>query len=81
MPALAEGEVDIPFTDYPKDYKVNGNPDAANRFLEQGLRGVKRIPSAAQDPFAHLGGLRLAAGNRVVVAPHDGAECADHPML
>ena len=34
LPALAEGETDVPFTDYPKDYKVNGNPDAANRFLD-----------------------------------------------
>ncbi len=34
MPALAQGETDIPFTDYPKDYKVNGNPAAANRFLD-----------------------------------------------
>lgn len=28
------GETDIPFTDYPKDYKVNGNPKAVNRFLD-----------------------------------------------
>ncbi len=34
MPALAQGETDVPFTDYPKDYKVNGNPNAANRFLD-----------------------------------------------
>jgi DMSO/TMAO reductase YedYZ molybdopterin-dependent catalytic subunit len=34
MPALAQGETDIPFTDYPANYKVNGNPDAANRFLD-----------------------------------------------
>src|SRR5579863_3325099 len=34
VPALAEGDLDIPFTDYPKDYKVNGNPNAANRFLD-----------------------------------------------
>jgi DMSO/TMAO reductase YedYZ molybdopterin-dependent catalytic subunit len=34
VPALADGETDIPFTDYPKDYKVNGNPNAANRFLD-----------------------------------------------
>ena len=34
VPALAQGETDIPFTDYPKDYKVNGNPNAANRFLD-----------------------------------------------
>jgi DMSO/TMAO reductase YedYZ molybdopterin-dependent catalytic subunit len=34
VPALAEGEIDIPFTDYPANYKVNGNPNAANRFLD-----------------------------------------------
>ena len=34
LPALAQGEIDVPFTDYPKDYKVNGNPNAANRFLD-----------------------------------------------
>lgn len=34
MPTLAQGETDVPFTDYPKDYNVNGNPDAANRFLD-----------------------------------------------
>jgi DMSO/TMAO reductase YedYZ molybdopterin-dependent catalytic subunit len=34
MPALAEGETDVAFTDYPKDYKVNASPDAANRFLD-----------------------------------------------
>src|SRR5258708_31971108 len=34
VPAPTEGEPDIPFTDYPKDYKVNGNPNAANRFLD-----------------------------------------------
>jgi DMSO/TMAO reductase YedYZ molybdopterin-dependent catalytic subunit len=34
VPALAEGETEIPFTDYPADYKVNGNPNAANRFLD-----------------------------------------------
>ena len=34
MPALAQGETDVPFTDYPANYKVNGNPDAANRFLD-----------------------------------------------
>jgi len=33
-PALAEGDEDVPFIDYPKDFKVNGNPDAANRFLD-----------------------------------------------
>lgn len=34
VPGLADDETDIPFTDYPKDYKVNGNPNAANRFLD-----------------------------------------------
>jgi DMSO/TMAO reductase YedYZ molybdopterin-dependent catalytic subunit len=34
VPALAQGETDVPFTDYPANYKVNGNPDAANRFLD-----------------------------------------------
>lgn len=34
LPALAEGETEVPFTDYPKDYKVNGNPKAENRFLD-----------------------------------------------
>ncbi len=28
------GETNVPFTDYPKDYKVNGNPKAVNRFLD-----------------------------------------------
>jgi DMSO/TMAO reductase YedYZ molybdopterin-dependent catalytic subunit len=34
VPALAEGEIDIPFTDYPANYKVNANPKAENRFLD-----------------------------------------------
>ena len=34
VPARAEGETDIPFTDYPANYKVNGNPKAENRFLD-----------------------------------------------
>jgi DMSO/TMAO reductase YedYZ molybdopterin-dependent catalytic subunit len=34
LPAPTQGETDVPFTDYPKDYKVNGNPNAANRFLD-----------------------------------------------
>lgn len=34
LPAPVGGDTDIPFTDYPKDYKVNGNPNAANRFLD-----------------------------------------------
>jgi len=33
-PALAEGEQDIPFTDYPENYRPGGGPDAANRFLD-----------------------------------------------
>jgi DMSO/TMAO reductase YedYZ molybdopterin-dependent catalytic subunit len=34
VPALAQGETDIPFTDYPANYKVNGNPNATDRFLD-----------------------------------------------
>ena len=34
LPALAQGETDVPFTDYPADYKSNSNPNAANRFLD-----------------------------------------------
>jgi DMSO/TMAO reductase YedYZ molybdopterin-dependent catalytic subunit len=34
LPAWAEGDTDIPFTDYPANYQVNGNPNAANRFLD-----------------------------------------------
>jgi DMSO/TMAO reductase YedYZ molybdopterin-dependent catalytic subunit len=34
FPALAEGDTDVPFTDYPANYKVNGNPQAENRFLD-----------------------------------------------
>ncbi len=34
VPALAEGETDIPFTDYPANYNANSNPAAANRFLD-----------------------------------------------
>jgi DMSO/TMAO reductase YedYZ molybdopterin-dependent catalytic subunit len=34
LPALAEGETDIPFTDYPASYKPNGNPAATNRLLD-----------------------------------------------
>ena len=34
MPAPAEGETDIPFTDYPANYNPNSNPAAANRFLD-----------------------------------------------
>jgi len=34
VPARAEGETDIPFTDYPANYKANGSPKAENRFLD-----------------------------------------------
>jgi DMSO/TMAO reductase YedYZ molybdopterin-dependent catalytic subunit len=34
MPAAAQGETDIPFTDYPANYNPNSNPKAANRFLD-----------------------------------------------
>jgi DMSO/TMAO reductase YedYZ molybdopterin-dependent catalytic subunit len=34
LPALAQDEKDISFTDYPANYKVNGNPKAENRFLD-----------------------------------------------
>jgi len=32
--ALAEDSADVPFIDYPADYKVNANPKAENRFLD-----------------------------------------------
>lgn len=34
VPAPAAGETDVPFTDYPAKYTVNGNPKAENRFLD-----------------------------------------------
>ncbi|HTW64533.1 MAG TPA: molybdopterin-dependent oxidoreductase [Bryobacteraceae bacterium] len=34
IPALAADDTDVPFTDYPANYKVNGNPNAGNRFLD-----------------------------------------------
>jgi DMSO/TMAO reductase YedYZ molybdopterin-dependent catalytic subunit len=34
LPALAQGETDVPFTDYPANYKSNNNPASANRFLD-----------------------------------------------
>src|ERR1700722_790245 len=34
VPALAEDETDIPFTDYPANYKPNSNPAAVNRTLD-----------------------------------------------
>jgi DMSO/TMAO reductase YedYZ molybdopterin-dependent catalytic subunit len=34
VPAPADGETDIPFTDYPASYKPNANPAATNRLLD-----------------------------------------------
>src|SRR5580693_1696293 len=34
VPALAQGETDIPFTDYPANFKVNADPAAANRRID-----------------------------------------------
>jgi DMSO/TMAO reductase YedYZ molybdopterin-dependent catalytic subunit len=34
VPAQAQGEEDIPFIDYPANFKPGGPPDAANRFLD-----------------------------------------------
>ncbi|HUA18452.1 MAG TPA: molybdopterin-dependent oxidoreductase [Bryobacteraceae bacterium] len=34
VPARAQGEEDIPFLDYPANYKAGGPPNAANRFLD-----------------------------------------------
>ncbi len=34
VPALAQGETDIPFTDYPANYNPNGNPNAVNRMVD-----------------------------------------------
>jgi DMSO/TMAO reductase YedYZ molybdopterin-dependent catalytic subunit len=34
VPALAQGETDIPFTDYPPNFKVNADPAGANRRLD-----------------------------------------------
>lgn len=34
VPAPAEGEMDVPFTDYPANYNPNSNPAAVNRFLD-----------------------------------------------
>ncbi|HYA17593.1 MAG TPA: molybdopterin-dependent oxidoreductase, partial [Bryobacteraceae bacterium] len=34
VPAAAQGETDIPFTDYPANFNPNPNPDAATRFLD-----------------------------------------------
>jgi DMSO/TMAO reductase YedYZ molybdopterin-dependent catalytic subunit len=34
VPALAQGDTDVPFTDYPANYNPNGNPNAVNRMLD-----------------------------------------------
>jgi DMSO/TMAO reductase YedYZ molybdopterin-dependent catalytic subunit len=34
VPALAQGEIDVPFTDYPANFKVNADPAGANRRLD-----------------------------------------------
>lgn len=34
VPALAEGDTDVPFTDYPASYNPNGNPNATNHLLD-----------------------------------------------
>jgi DMSO/TMAO reductase YedYZ molybdopterin-dependent catalytic subunit len=34
MPALAQGEMDIPFTDLPRNFNPSGNPNAATRQLD-----------------------------------------------
>ena len=34
VPALAQGETDVPFTDYPANFKVNADPAAVNRRLD-----------------------------------------------
>src|SRR5580693_8724262 len=34
VPALVQGETDIPFTDYPANFKVNADPAAANRRID-----------------------------------------------
>jgi DMSO/TMAO reductase YedYZ molybdopterin-dependent catalytic subunit len=34
VPALAQGETDVPFTDYPANFKVNADPAAANRRID-----------------------------------------------
>lgn len=34
LPARAQDETDIPFIDYPANYKINANPKAENRFLD-----------------------------------------------
>jgi DMSO/TMAO reductase YedYZ molybdopterin-dependent catalytic subunit len=34
VPALAEGEMDVPFTDYPANYNPNGNPNATTHVLD-----------------------------------------------
>jgi DMSO/TMAO reductase YedYZ molybdopterin-dependent catalytic subunit len=34
VPAMAQGDVDVPFTDYPANFNPNGNPNAVNRQLD-----------------------------------------------
>lgn len=34
LPTLAQDETDVPFIDYPANYKINANPKAENRFLD-----------------------------------------------
>jgi DMSO/TMAO reductase YedYZ molybdopterin-dependent catalytic subunit len=34
VPALAQGDTDIPFTDYPANFKVNADPAGANRRID-----------------------------------------------
>jgi DMSO/TMAO reductase YedYZ molybdopterin-dependent catalytic subunit len=34
VPALAQGETDVPFTDYPANYNPNSNPNATNHLLD-----------------------------------------------
>ncbi len=34
VPALAQGETDVPFTDLPKNFNPSGNPNAATRQLD-----------------------------------------------
>ena len=47
VPATTEGETDIAFTDYPKDYKVNANPARGQSFFRY---PQNRWPHHAQRP-------------------------------
>jgi DMSO/TMAO reductase YedYZ molybdopterin-dependent catalytic subunit len=49
VPALAEGEMDIPFTDYPANYKPNSNPAATNRLLD--IRKIDGYATPADEFF------------------------------